>query len=330
MQDPTYVQWLIERSMLHSAQVLARDYSGRGEMWLYPYAETQPRAASARASVWLAAYPPSIVTRPGESVLGTLGDPALWETLAAIGVKAVHTGPMKRSGGIRGRDATPSVDGNFDRISTAIDPQFGSVQEFVRMSANARAAGAIVIDDIIPGHTGKGADFRLAELGYGDYPGLYHMVEIRPEDWNLLPPVEEGRDSANLSELAVDALSELGYIVGRLSRTIFYAPGIKDTDWSATGVVTGVDGRGHQDVGLLPGEGHGLRLRRVRHPDADVGRTALVPRAGDGQPDQGQPRVTACHLAGDRCGHGRCSARLAGRDVAGTDIALQIHVRHHQ
>lgn len=242
MQDPTYIQWLIERSMLHSAQVLARDYSGRGEMWLYPYAETQPRAASARASVWLAAYPPSIVTRPGESVLRTLGDPALWETLAAIGVKAVHTGPMKRSGGIRGREYTPSVDGNFDRISTAIDPQFGSVEEFVRMSTNARAAGAIVIDDIIPGHTGKGADFRLAELGYGDYPGLYHMVEIRPEDWNLLPPVEEGRDSANLSELAVDALSELGYIVGRLSRTIFYAPGIKDTDWSATGVVTGVDG----------------------------------------------------------------------------------------
>jgi trehalose synthase len=110
------------------------------------------------------------------------------------------------------------------------------------MSTNAAASGAIVIDDIIPGHTGKGADWRLAELGYGDYPGLYHMIEIRPEDWSLLPPVEEGRDSANLSQVSVDALASLGYIVGRLSRTIFYAPGIKDTDWSATGVVTGVDG----------------------------------------------------------------------------------------
>lgn len=242
MHEPAYIQWLIDHSMLHSAEVLGRQFSGQGRMWLHPYAETQPRRASALASVWFAAYPPSIITRPGESVLATLGDPDLWEMLAEIGVKAVHTGPMKRSGGVSGREYTPSVDGNFDRIATEIDPQFGTLAEFVTMSSNAAANGAIVIDDIIPGHTGKGADWRLAELGYGDYPGLYHMVEIGPEDWDLLPPVEEGRDSANLSQVSVDALAELGYIVGRLSRTIFYAPGIKDTDWSATGVVTGVDG----------------------------------------------------------------------------------------
>ena len=189
MIDPSYIQWLIEHSMLHSAEVLGRAYSGQGRMWLHPYAETQPRAASARASVWFAAYPPSIITRPEESVLATLGDPALWQALTAIGVKGVHTGPMKRSGGITGQEYTPSIDGNFDRISNDIDPAFGTLDEFLRMTANAAANGAIVIDDIIPGHTGKGADFRLAELAYGDYPGLYHMVEIRRQDWDLLPPV---------------------------------------------------------------------------------------------------------------------------------------------
>jgi trehalose synthase len=242
MIDPSYVQWLIEHSMLQSAEALGRAYSGQGHMWLYPYAETQPRAASARASVWFAAYPPSIITRPEESVLATLGDPGLWQALTAIGVKGVHTGPMKRSGGLTGREYTPSIDGNFDRISTDIDPAFGTLDEFLRMTANATANGAIVIDDIIPGHTGKGADFRLAELGYGDYPGMYHMVEVRREDWELLPPVPPGRDSVNLSATTVDALADLGYIVGQLSRTIFYAPGIKDTDWSATDVVIGVDG----------------------------------------------------------------------------------------
>ena len=242
MVDPSYVNWLIEHSMLRSAETLGRAYAGQGRMWLHPYAETQPRAASARASVWFAAYPPSIITRPEESVLATLGDPSLWQVLTEIGVKGVHTGPMKRSGGITGREYTPSIDGNFDRISTDIDPAFGTLDEFLRMTANATANGAIVIDDIIPGHTGKGADFRLAELGYGDYPGMYHIVEIRREDWELLPPVPSGRDSANLSALTVDALADLGYIVGQLSRTIFYAPGIKDTDWSATDVVMGVDG----------------------------------------------------------------------------------------
>ena len=34
---------------------------------------------------------------------------------------AVHTGPVKRAGGIVGWEPTPSVDGHFDRISTQID-----------------------------------------------------------------------------------------------------------------------------------------------------------------------------------------------------------------
>ena len=56
-----------------------------------------------------------------------------------------------------------------------------------------RCAWGIIIDDIVPGHTGKGADFRLAEMKVGDYPGIYQMVEIPPEDWALLPPVPPGK-----------------------------------------------------------------------------------------------------------------------------------------
>lgn len=240
--DPAYVAWLVEQSMLRRVQPIAQRYSGQGALWQHPYAEAQPRAASALASVWFTAYPASIITQPGASVLATLGDDTLWRALAAIGVKAVHTGPMKLSGGLSGRELTPTVDGNFDRISLSMDPQFGSEAEFIAMSRTAAAHDAIVIDDIIPGHTGKGADFRLAELNVGDYPGLYHMVEIRREDWALLPPVTAGADSVNLSSAAVDVLKEKGYIVGRLMRTIFYEPGVKETDWSATGVITGVDG----------------------------------------------------------------------------------------
>ncbi len=240
--DAQYVNWLIEQSMLHCVQPIAQRYSGNGALWRHPYAEAQPRAASARASVWFTAYPASIITRPGESVLATLADDSLWRALASIGVKAIHTGPTKLSGGLRGRNLTPTIDGNFDRISLTIDPHFGSEADFVAMSRTAANYGAIVIDDIVPGHTGKGADFRLAELNVGDYPGLYHMVEIRREDWDLLPPVPEGLDSVNLPPATVDLLKEKEYIVGRLTRTIFYEPGVKETDWSATGVVTGVDG----------------------------------------------------------------------------------------
>ena len=139
-------------------------------------------------------------------------------------------------------ETTPSVDGHFDRISTQIDETFGTELEFRRLCEVAAAHGGTVIDDIVPGHTGKGADFRLAEMNVGDYPGIYHMVEIPPADWHLLPAVPPGKDSVNLDSEAEDRLERAGHIVGRLQRVIFHDPGIKDTNWSATAPVTGPDG----------------------------------------------------------------------------------------
>jgi trehalose synthase len=240
---PGYAQWLEERSMLHQAQALAQRYSGSSAQWQRPYGVPQPRAASARASVWFTAYPAStIAAAPGASVLSTLADERLWSAFQAIGIQGVHTGPMKRSGGISGLAYTPSVDGNFDRISFDIDPAFGTEEQYKGLVRAAQTHGAIVIGDVIPGHTGKGADFRLAERAYRDYPGIYHMVRIEPADWGLLPPVPAGHDSINLSPAIVDALQAKGYIVGMLSSRIFYQPGVKDSDWSATDIVRGVDG----------------------------------------------------------------------------------------
>jgi trehalose synthase len=236
------IDWLLDRAMLRRGAQIAAEFSGSGAQWHRPYASEQPRVATAMASAWLTVYPSSIMTRPGESVLATLGDESLWRTLAEIGIDGLHTGPMKRSGGINGQAFTPTIDGHFDRIMLEIDPDFGTLDEYLNMSANARNNGAVLIGDIVPGHTGKGADFRLAERAYGDYPGIYHMVEIDEADWGLLPPVAEDRDSVNLSANVVDALHAKGYIVGQLPRVIFYEPGVKETNWSATDVVTGADG----------------------------------------------------------------------------------------
>jgi trehalose synthase len=242
-EGPAYIQWLEERSMLHQAQIVTRQYSGSATQWHHPYGVPQPRAATSRASVWFTAYPAAtIAAAPGASVLTTLADERLWRAFQTIGIQGIHTSPMKRSGGITDLSYTPSVDGNFDRISFDIDPSFGTEAEYKTLVAVARAHGALVIGDVIPGHTGKGADFRLAERAYGDYPGIYHMVRIEPADWGLLPPVPAGQDSVNLQPATVDALQAKGYIVGMLPSKIFYQPGVKDSDWSATDVVRGVDG----------------------------------------------------------------------------------------
>jgi len=236
-----YVSWLAEQSMLADAIEFGRQFSGQGSMWQNPFANPDPRAAIEKASVWFTAYPISMITKRGTSFLGTLGDEDLWAAFEEIGIDGLHTGPVKQAGGISGWDPTPSVDGHFDRISTQIDEAFGTEEEFRAMTEVAAGHLGMVIDDIVPGHTGKGADFRLAEMKVGDYPGIYHMVEIDPKDWHLLPKVRRG-DSVNLDLEAEDQLTKAGYIIGRMQRVIFYEPGVKDTNWSATAPVLGPDG----------------------------------------------------------------------------------------
>jgi maltose alpha-D-glucosyltransferase/alpha-amylase len=167
----------------------------------------------------------------------------MWKAFREIGIRGIHTGPVKLAGGISGWSHTPSVDGHFDRISMAIDPVFGTEEEFRRMCEVAAEHDGTVIDDIVPGHTGKGADFRLAEMNFRDYPGIYHMVDIPEEDWHLLPDVPEGADSVNLSPDSEQALQKAGYIIGRLQRVIFYEPGVKETNWSATRPIVDTAGK---------------------------------------------------------------------------------------
>jgi trehalose synthase len=240
--NPAYLDWLISQSMLNDANELARQLSGSGSMLQNPFAHPDPRAAIRRAGVWFTAYPLSFVTRPEQSFLAALAEDTLWEAFDAIGIEAVHTGPVKKAGGLEGWRETPSVDGHFDRISMQVDAEFGTEEEMRELCATAESHGGVIIDDIVPGHTGKGADFRLAEMGFGDYPGVYHMVSIPPEDWGLLPEVPPGRDSVNLSVDHERDLEQAGYIIGRLQRVIFAEQGVKETNWSATRVVKGVDG----------------------------------------------------------------------------------------
>lgn len=241
-ENQAYVSWLLSQSMLADANEISQQFSGQGSMWQNPFARPNPRTAVETASVWFTAYPLSLITRSEESFLKAMADEALWKAFAEIGIQAVHTGPVKRAGGISGWQLTPSVDGHFDRISTQIDPAFGSEDEFRQMCGTANWYGGTIIDDIVPGHTGKGADFRLAEMKYADYPGIYHMVDIDPRDWEHLPDVPDGADAVNIDAATEDWLDKAGYIIGRLQRVIFYAEGIKETNWSVTRPIVGVDG----------------------------------------------------------------------------------------
>ena len=104
MEKGDYVSWLEEKSMLADASRISGQFSGVADVWQSPFATPDPSAAMEKSSVWFTAYPISMIPKPGHSFLSTPADQELWDAYEAIGIKAVHTGPLKRAGGIFGRE----------------------------------------------------------------------------------------------------------------------------------------------------------------------------------------------------------------------------------
>ena len=236
--------------MLHQAAEQAATISGRGAEWRHRYADPEPKAVVKAVPVWLLHYPGAVIPEPGKSVIATWADPKLWEALQRIGIDLLHTCPVERAGQIVGEQYAPSIDGWFDRISMVIDPQLGTEQDYRQMVRVAREHGGAVGGDLVPLHTGLGADFRLAEQAYEDYPGAYVMVEIRPEDWSLLPEVAEPWATALVSRPSASELVRKGYIPGLINSADADPAARTWSGWSATGVVKGVDGRARRWVYL--------------------------------------------------------------------------------
>lgn len=242
-QNVTYLRWLKERSMLHQSRKSALGISGKGVQWRHPFGQPQPLEAVRQSSVWLLDYAGSVITRPGQSVLATWGNPVFWDALHDLGVDLLHTGPVNLSGGIVGKKHTPTIDGWFDRISLDLDPALGSEQEYRRMVEIASKRSAAIAGDLVPLHTGMGADFQLALRAYRDYPGMYVMVEIRKEDWGLLPKVDGEFRVAHLPRTSAAQLARKGYIPGAINSNDA-AKGARDwSGWSASGEVLGADGQ---------------------------------------------------------------------------------------
>ncbi len=238
-----YIQWLESRSMRYQAVQLSALIAGSSRQWRNAYGHPRSRDFVTDAPVWFTSYAAATIGHKNQSVVQTLGDPDLLSTFQDIGIRGIHTGPIRRAGGVTGREYTPTIDGMFDRIELIVDPLFGTDDEYVQMTQSAKQHDIVIIGDLVPAHTGKGADFRLAEMAFQNYEGMYTMIEIPEEDWGLLGSVREGADSINLSQDTVQLLEDNGHIPGPLELIVFHDPGVKDSNWSATDIVTGVDGR---------------------------------------------------------------------------------------
>jgi trehalose synthase len=242
-ESQEYVVWLEKQSMLYNAEKISEGISGQGVQWRRPYAEPQTKELVSKASVWVLGYAGSMITRPNESVLQLWGDEALWKAFSEIGVQLLHTGPVKKAGGIVNYTHTPTIDGWFDRISYDIDPNLGTEEQYKRMVKTAAQYNAIIAGDLIPLHTGKGADYLLAIRNYKDYAGIYTMVEIRKEDWPLLPDVNDIWTSVPVSKEVMAILKEKGYVPGYINSNDAVSNASVLSGWDATGQIDCIDGK---------------------------------------------------------------------------------------
>ncbi len=241
--DLEYIGWLEKNSMLNQAREVSRTVSGLGAQWKHPYALPRPRDAVKSASVWVLGYPGGVITRPGESVIATWSNRDLWRAFREVGIDLLHTGPVKRSGGIRGREYTETIDGWFDRISLDIDPALGTEREYRELVRVASEHGGAIAGDLVPLHTGKGADFQLALRAFGEYPGMYTMVEIPGELWELLPVVDDPWGSVPVPRNTVEELTSRGYLPGLIDSADAVPHARELSGWDATGPIAGVDGK---------------------------------------------------------------------------------------
>ena len=240
---PDYINFLEQQSMLFQADQESDKISGMGIQWRDDFGKPKPTDLIQRASVWLLYYPGSVITKQGASVIGTWADQGFWAANHDLGIQLLHTNPTERAGGINDRQFTPTIDGWFDRISLDTAPELGTEDDFKQLVNNAEQQGATIAGDLVPLHTGLGPDFRLAELGYKDYPGMYDMVEIQQQDWGLLPQVNDPWGHELVPKDAAQQLKAKGYIPGLIHSADADPDAANWSGWSATPQVVGVDGK---------------------------------------------------------------------------------------
>ena len=228
--------------MLADASTIATQFSGQGSMWQNPFAHPDPRAAIEKASVWFTAYPISMITKAGRRSSARSATPSCGRPSSDRGRGHPH-----RSGegvrrlvrlGLHARASTGTSTGSAPTSTRRSAPRTSSV----RCARSPPTYGGTVIDDIVPGHTGKGADFRLAEMKVARLSGHLPHGGDRPEGLAPAAAGGRGRDSANFDPATEDRLEKAGYIIGKLQRVIFFEEGVKETNWSATAPVPGPDG----------------------------------------------------------------------------------------
>ncbi|PIS02491.1 MAG: hypothetical protein COT85_05710 [Chlamydiae bacterium CG10_big_fil_rev_8_21_14_0_10_42_34] len=205
------------QSMLYQAEWLSKKFNFEVAKAPPPLISPQPQSCLDTASVWFSIDLNEIAAPAFE----TLNNDTFWEYLREIGVQGVYLKGLKRGGAFR--------------TGIGLDPRWGN--DWEDLSNLLRKKGISLIGDSLGSSTGLSADFWLALKNVGDYPGLYHLVEIDKRDWKLLPKMGKSQFAVNVPWLTLQELHKKGYVPEE------FTPYVKQSRWNTTTQVKCNDGK---------------------------------------------------------------------------------------
>lgn len=212
-------------TMLSQAEKITEVYSQQMAKADPPSECPQSLASLQLSSVWLGI---DLNQFMGENPLTSFTDTDTWSLLREIGIESIRMKHLRQEGDLK------------------IDPKWKSL--WPQVVENANRIGISLIGDLIGNSTIAGKDFQKAVQKAPDYLNLYHLIEIDPKDWNLLPNVPLGSLETNIPWLSLQELHSLGYVPEQ------FAPYVKLSAWNATAKITGVDGKVRRWIYLKEGE----------------------------------------------------------------------------
>jgi trehalose synthase len=242
--DPGHVQYLERRSMLFASSEMAKVVSGSGIAWRNS-AAGGPAGLLNHAATWVLIHPMTMLTSSQSTVFSQLSESAVWPVLREIGASGLYAAPVQGSGFLwaRSRKGTDTGD---DVVQYEFSRTAGTDDQYKRLMREAVGNNVLIGSDLVPAATGLGPDFFLALRGVREYPGIYCMVEIPDEDWNLLPEADPETEVAVLGPERVEALDRRGLLPKSMRGE--NSPLSRSGGWAVTGPVRGVDGAGRRWV----------------------------------------------------------------------------------
>jgi hypothetical protein len=225
-----------EFSLLEQADLLGLSYSAKKIGEEYPYAYPHFLPCLEKYSAW---FSPS---KNRSDYLSYLISLRCQQEMEDLGMDALDIGSLFQT-----TQLGSSVAGGSSPVSMEIDQKWGNKEALTDLENTAAKMRKALIGTIDAGTTGWGQDFHLALRNIPPFPGIYHLIEIEPCDWDLLPYIPEKSFVQGLSKSEVQLLSEKKYILPLANHCPCYQ---NQVQWYSTAPIEGLDGKSRRWVYL--------------------------------------------------------------------------------